>query len=320
MPVTSHGYTFLLPRRPDTVQLAATLGGCALAGLAVIAGFLVVRRRSHFAATVPLPRGLFPLAAGIVLLGLAVVEQQGTRRLGTGWLPRVSGLRELTAGGAVAAAALLGACCVLRALVMLGEAAVQPREPVLTEETVLAEEPAFTGETVRAGRAYAAEAGLTAGQWLGSFLLLSALIAGVLAYVERDGFTASSQSLAAWEAVCAGGGLAGALLFASVILARHRREARRARVRLPRWLTLRATAALLAAIAVGEYWIFASNANGRLNTAEAVHPAWEGLYWVVVGAQFAAMLMGAACLGRWILAGWRAVEKASPDSANGGAG
>jgi hypothetical protein len=358
-PVTWHGTTVLGTGRPDAVQLAATLGGWAIAGLAVIAGFHVVRRRRHFAAQVPLPRGLFPLAAGIVLLGLAVVEDQGARRFGTEWLPRVSGLYELTTGGAVAAAALLGACCVLCALAVLAEAAVQPREPVVAglgamasgppvageavlDEAVFTDETVFTEETVFAGRAgltgsaprqapvafgpagspdrgrlvrtcaYAAEAGLTAGQWLGSFLLLSALIAGVLLYVEEDGFIVASRTLAPWEAACAGCGLAGALLFALVVFARQRREARRVRVPLPRWLTLPATAALLVVIAVAEYWIIASNANGRLATAEVGRPAWEGLYWVVVGAQFAAMLMGAGCLGRWIRVGWRADGRGAP--------
>ncbi|TVZ00378.1 hypothetical protein EAS64_37730 [Trebonia kvetii] len=55
-------------------------------------------------------------------------------------------------------------------------------------------------------------------------------------------------------------------------------------------------------------------AGGGLAGALDRHPAWQCLYWVVVGVQFAAMLMGAACVGRWILAGWRAAEKASPDS------
>jgi hypothetical protein len=174
------------------------------------------------------------------------------------------------------------------------------------------------GSAVRArlvrASAYAAEASLQAGQWLGSFLLLSALIAGVLLFVElQGGGWFESRYLPVWEAACAGCGLAGALLFALVIRTRHRRQARRAGIALPRWLTLRATAALLVVIAVTEYWIIASNANGRLSGAVAPHPAWQCLYWVAIGAQFAAMLMGAACAVRWMQAGWRVAERASPD-------
>ncbi len=169
--------------------------------------------------------------------------------------------------------------------------------------------------------AYAVEASLKAGQWLGSFVLIAALIAGVLLYVEGDqgGGGFEWRYLPVWEAGCAGCGLAGALLFTLVIRAGHRRQASRARVALPRWLTLRATAALLVVIAVTEYWIIAGNANGRLSGALDPYPAWQCLYWVVIGVQFAAMLMGAACVGRWILAGWRAAEKA-PVSTNRAAG
>jgi hypothetical protein len=319
-PVTSHGATFLLPGRPDAVQPAAVLGGDVLAGLAVIAGFLVVRRRGRFgAALVPLPRGLFPLAAGIALLGLAVVVDHREHSHGFGWLPHVSGIYELTSGGGVAAAALLGACCVLRALVTLAEAALPPRQPAVAGRPsaglFVPARPRARDRRIPVS-AYAVEAGLQAGQWLGSFLLIAALIAGVLLYVEEDqgGGWFQWRYLPVWEAGCAGCGLAGALLFALVIRTGHRHQESRARVTLPRWLTLRATAALLVVIAVTEYRIVADNANGRLSGALAWHPAWQCLYWVVVGVQFAAMLMGVACVGRWILAGWRAAEKASLDT------
>ena len=42
--VTWHGNNFLLRGKPEPVQFAAILGGCAAAGLVVVAGFLVVRR------------------------------------------------------------------------------------------------------------------------------------------------------------------------------------------------------------------------------------------------------------------------------------
>jgi hypothetical protein len=219
----------------------------------------------------------------------------------------------------VAAAALLGACCVLRALVTLAEAALPPRQPAVAGRPsaglFVPARPRARDRRIPVS-AYAVEAGLQAGQWLGSFLLIAALIAGVLLYVEEDqgGGWFQWRYLPVWEAGCAGCGLAGALLFALVIRTGHRHQESRARVTLPRWLTLRATAALLVVIAVTEYRIVADNANGRLSGALAWHPAWQCLYWVVVGVQFAAMLMGVACVGRWILAGWRAAEKASLDT------
>ena len=188
--VTWHGNNFLLRGKPEPVQFAAILGGCAAAGLVVVAGFLVVRRgRRASAAPVPLARGLFPLAAGIALLGFAIAQAQAEHSHGYGWLPRVSGLYELTSG-AMAAAALLGICCVLGALVSLAEAARQLREPAI----------AVFGARRRPTpvSAYAAEAALKAGQWLGSLLLLSALIAGVLLYAENQDIISARRYLPAW--------------------------------------------------------------------------------------------------------------------------
>jgi hypothetical protein len=302
---------------PDPAQLAGTLGGCALAGLMVLGGFLVARRRLHhsFAALAPLPSGLFPLAAGIAFLVLAIAQVEHPLDIyGMEWLP-VQGVFELI-GGSQEATALLGVCCVLRALVLLARARVEPGPPLIAgpgtglsgtapaDKTLLAGEGARAaltdfgpaGAAVRARRVpvsgYVAEAALDAGQWLGSYLLLAAIVSGVLLYTEGRAALSQGSSLPWWEALCAGCGLAGALLFAGVQFLRRRgRRGGGALVRVPRWLSLPVGAVWPVVVAVAEYQVFSSNAMGSLDIAELSRPGLQGIYWLVLGVQFAAVLM-----------------------------
>lgn len=344
VPATLHdGRTLFNPQgTADPAQLAATLGGCALAGLLVLAGSLAVRRRwrRSVAALAPLPPGLFPLAAGIALLVLATAVERapGYRWV---WLPRVQGIFELIVGSREATA-LLGVCCVLGALVSLAAAAVRPRPPVpvrpgagpgwaRADKTLLAGEArgaavaAFgPARPVRARRipvsAYAAQGAQDAGQWLGSYLLLAALIGGVLLYAERYDLSGARDNLARWEAVCAGCGLAGSLLFAGVqVLRRRRGWTGGAPLRLPRWLSLPVITVWLLLVAVAEYRIFSGNVMGNLDATEQARPAMRGIYWLVLGAQFAAVLIalgsvvrGVAFLVRWLRAGQSAAAQGYP--------
>jgi hypothetical protein len=309
---------------PDPAQLAGTLGGCALAGLMVLAGFLVARRRLHhsFAALAPLPSGLFPLAAGIAFLVLAIAQvEHPLDSYAMEWLP-VQGVFELI-GGSQEATELLGVCCVLRALALLAQAGVQPRPPVVAGlvtgfsgtapagKTLLAGEGARAaltgvgpaGAAVRARQVpvsgYVAEAALDAGQWLGSYLLLAALVSGVLLYTEGRAALSQGSSLPWWEALCAGCGLAGALLFTGIQFLRRRgRRGGGALVRVPRWLSLPVGAVWPMIVAVVEYRVFSSNAMGSLDIAEVSRPGLQGIYWLVLGVQFAAVLMALGNVAR----------------------
>jgi hypothetical protein len=347
VPATLHdGRTFFDAQgTADPAQLAATLGGCALAGLLVLAGSLAVRRRwrRSVVALAPLPPGLFPLAAGIALLVLATAVERAPSYEWV-WLPRVQGIFELLVGSREATA-LLGVCCVLGALVSLAAAAVRPRHPVAPgpdtgpREAVRADKTLLAGEARRAAAAaafglarpargrripvsgYAAQGALDAGQWLGSYLLLAALISGVLEYAERyDLSGVGDGNLARWEALFAGCGLAGSLLFAGVQFLRRRRGWTASEpARLPRWLSLPVSTVWLVLVAVVEYRIFSANVMGNLQAAELTRPGTQGIYWLVLGAQVAAVLMavgsvvrGLAFLVRWLQAQLPAAAQGNP--------
>jgi hypothetical protein len=294
---TAHGPVASVEVRPDPLELTASIGGCALAGLFVLGAFAVVWRRS-LTAVVPLPRGLFPLAAAIALFVFAIYDM--TDPLGVvppGALP-VMGMYQLVSG-LPDAAAVLGCCCVLQGLVSLarGETWAGPRAyragsaPAGPRRSQLA-----------AVSALAAQGGLRAGQLLGSYLLLSALAGGIM--VSLFVWPVWPVPAHGWFlAIPAAGGVAGALLFAGFLRARRRRQRSGiAPVRAPGWLSALATVAGLAVLAVAEY-LFFRYVTPHLPT---YGPTGQGVFWLVIGSQFAASLMGAgwavqalASLVRW---------------------
>ena len=279
----------------------ATLAGCALAGLLVLAVFLFVRRRDRQfgAALIPLPRGLFPLAAAAGLLALAMAELQDRVPQGLAWLPPVAGSVELF-DGSTDAAALLGIGCVLWALAVLADPGVQAR-PVPLRLAV---------------SGYAAQACLTTGQLLGSWVLVSALTGGLWFYVAAVGYGGSVPDLAGQAALVVGCALAGALLFAGCRIARRRRDRYRpVPARLGPGLSLLLAVAGLAVLAVAEYLFFAGDVAGRLRVP-------RGVAYLILGSQWAVVLMGSvralrtvAALARWLAAA-RGGEHPPPEGAD----
>jgi hypothetical protein len=102
-PITSAGFPFGLA--------ALLLAVCALAGLAALAGYLIIRRRRHSSAraasAVPLPGFFFP-AAGVGMALLALAERKAAARAPLYTLP---GGHEFIAMGAPAAAILTAVAC-----------------------------------------------------------------------------------------------------------------------------------------------------------------------------------------------------------------
>ena len=102
-PITSAGFPF----GPAALLLVV----CALAGLAVLAGYLVIRQRRHSragaASALPLPGFFFP-AAGVGMALLALAERKAAARAPLYTLP---GGHEFIAMGAPAAAILTAVAC-----------------------------------------------------------------------------------------------------------------------------------------------------------------------------------------------------------------
>jgi hypothetical protein len=315
---------FMVSARPDPGQLAAVIGGCALAGLLLLAGFLAARRRrGSGAGPVQLPRAVFLLAAGTGLLALATAEDRGTANDALGWLTRVTGAYELLEG-TLYAAVVLGAGCALGALVSfsLARTGVRQREPAVAGHSTglaaavpLAAGAAsgHAGRSARAGRtpvhALTAAAGRTAWSLLACYLLLSALLGGVLLYLDAG---APPGLLSIWSggivlyvngqtpaaplsdpgpvaASFGGCALAGLLLLAGFLIARHRRlRSGLAPASLPRGLSLLVAATGLTLLGLAEYWFFRGDVLGQLHVA-------DGIACLVLGSQWAAVLMGAGC-------------------------
>jgi hypothetical protein len=241
---------------------AAETFGCALVGLPLLAGFLIVRRgRRSTLAPVRLPPGLFALAAAFALLVLGIAEAQGAGSYGLGSQPTVYG------------ALVTGIGCGLWALKSLNGSRSPRREPA-------------AGGVARPARRYAAAIGLSALLLLGGYVLLSVLLSGLIGYVDNS---RSLSSLAGFEgfAVLVGClALAGVVLLAAfTIVGRWRRRSGAAPATLPRWLSLLVSAAALAALGIAEYQFLTGGLTGRLDRSGAVHD-------LILGSQWAAVAMG----------------------------
>ena len=280
--------------RPTTVlefvgthpgQAAAVFGGCALAGVLLVAGFLVVGRRGRRSglALVRLPRGLVPLVAAFALVVFGMIENQVMRGTGVGWLPRVTGVYELATGSGYAAV-LTGIGCALWALAYVGgdpagaKGARRDRRPTAT--------------------AYAVGAATKAGQLVGGYLLLSSLTGGLVLLETVVGTPLTEP----WPVAAAFGGcvLAGALLITVSATVRERcRRSGLAPARLSRGLSLLVSAIALAALALAEYKFYGGDVMGTLGA-----PA--GIAALILGSQWAAALMGASWALRTLaaLVGW----------------
>jgi hypothetical protein len=295
---------FTLTGAPHLAQAVAVFGGCALAGGLLVAGLLFVRPRSRRSglALLRLPRGLVPLAAAIGLIALGVAGYQLLSDFELGWLPRLTGSYELVEGG-TCAAVLTGVGCAMWALA-----------------NVLSD-PAEARPAGRAGRppasAYIAEVSLKAGQLLGGYLLLSALLGGLLLFVD---VASSPLTIAApGEVAAAFGGcvLAGVVLIAGfAIPRRRRRQSDSAPARPPRGVFLLASVIALLALAFAEYKFFAGDVMGTLHEP-------DGISDLILGSQWAAVLLGAGWalrtlvfLVRWAASGGRGTRKATPPGNN----
>jgi HAAS domain-containing protein len=291
---------FALIGTPHLWQAAAIFGGCVLAGALLVAGFLLVERRGRRSglALVRLPRGLFPLVAAIVLVAFGVFEFQIQRSYELGWLPGMTGSYELIEGSSFAAE-LTGVACALWAL------AVVIGDPAGVEGARRGRRPLAS--------AYAAEAGLKAGQLLGGYLLLSALIGGLLLYLDIVESPIPMPDPGQLTAALAGCVLTGVLLVAGFGAVRQRRlRSGLAPVRLPRGLSLLASAIVLLVLALAEYKYFAGDVTGTLRES-------EGIVLLILGSQWAAVLLGVGwvlrtviSLVRWALSSWRAPGEAAP--------
>jgi hypothetical protein len=332
---------FMDTGRPDPGQLAAVLGGCALAGLLLLAGFLAARRRrGSGAGPVPLPRAVFLLAAASALLAFAAVEDRGTANYALAWLTRVTGAYELFEG-TLDAAVVLGVGCALGALVSfsLAQTGARLREPAVAGHStgLAAAVPlaasAASGPPRRSARArrtqvhaLAVAAGFTAWSLLACYLLLSALLGGVLLYLDAgmspgllsilsggillyvNGQTPPAALLDPGPVAASFGGcvLAGLLLLAGYLIVRRRRlKSGLALVRLPRGLSLLGAATGLTLLGPAEYSFFRGDVVGQLHVA-------DGIACLILGSQWAAVLMGGGCalravaiLVRWTVAGSR---------------
>jgi hypothetical protein len=266
-------------------QAAAVFGGCALAGVLLVAGFLVVGRRGRRSglALVRLPRGFVPLVAAFALVVFGMIENQVMRGTEVGWLTRVTGAYELATGSGYAAV-LTGIGCAVWALAYVGG------DPVEAEGARRDRRPPAT--------AYAVGAATKAGQLVGGYLLLSSLMGGLALYVTIGG----TRLAEAWPVAAAFGGcvLAGALLITvSVTVRERRRRSGLAPARLSRGLSLLVPALALAALALAEYKFYGGDVMGTLRVP-------EGIADLILGSQWAAVLMGASWALRTLvsLVGW----------------
>lgn len=286
--VSWHGrkITEFAPSKVDTGQVAACFGGCVLFGALVLAGFLIIRRHGYLSglAQVRLPRGLFPLAAAVVLIVFGSFYPTVGQ---LGWLPNVSGIYEI-ASGSQEAALLLGVSCVIWLLVGLTS------DPAGSAGHRAARRPSAS--------ASAAAAGLAACQLLGGYLLVSALVSGILVYVddipERSGMGQAT-------AIVCGCAVAGVLLVAGPLLVRRRR---RVPVRLPPLLSLLASAIALLSLGVAEYELFVHDIVGGLMATN-----WP-VANVLLGSQLAAAFVGVAWVLRAVVfvAQWALTSRRSP--------
>jgi len=313
---------------PFPVQVTAIFGGSVLTAVILLAGYLIVRRHHRRSGQVParLPRGLFPLAAATGLLTFWIFESRGA--LGF-WLGRVgvTGAREL-AFGTEGAAILLGVGCLMWGLASLtGTDGRGRKSPAVAAagggrtETVRPA-PATAADPSRPsapGRrrplpGYAAAIGMKAWPLLGSYLLLAALLGGIVLYVDASEYFGTMPGQWPAAALAGGGALAGALLVTGfLIVTRRRQRSGLAPATLPRGLSLLLSAIGLLALSVAEYWFFAGDVNGTLRLPEGIEDLVLASQWAVVLVGVGCALLTLASLIRWTADGWRG---APPDSAD----
>jgi hypothetical protein len=328
-PQGNHPVTELIrTETPYAAPVTAIFGGCVLAGVLLVAGFLLVRRchRRSGRVLAPLPRGLFPMAAAMGLLAFWIFESRGA--LGF-WLGRVgvAGAREL-AFGSEAAAILLGVGCLMWGLASLTgtDGRVRKSPAVTAAGRGRTEAPRPAGATAadlgrpsvpgrrRPVPGYAAAIGMKAWALLGSYLLLAALLGGIFLYVDGSGESGTMPGQ--WPAAVLAGGcaLAGALLVAGfLIVTRRRQRSGLAAATLPRGLSLLISVLGLLALAVAEYWFFVGDVNGALRIPVGIDDLVLASQWAVwlVGVGWA--LLTLASLVRWTVDGRRGVP---PDHAD----
>jgi hypothetical protein len=289
---------YVLDGSPHPGQVAATIGGCVLAGVLLLAGFLIVRRRRRRSglASARLPRGPFALAAAFALLALGIAEDQSVVSYGLGQLPAVSGTYEL-AVGSLYAAVLMGIGCGLWAMNALTGKGNRRREPALDEGT-----SARTAPEWRSG--YAAAIGLSALRLLGGYVLLSMMMAGLVVYLNIRTSGPPPPYFGVLSALVGGGALAGLVVFAAFAAP-------------PRGLVLLIAAVALPGLGVAEYLFFFGDVLVRLHRPEKVAD-------LLIGSQWAAVLMWAcwalralASLLNWAVTSRRASgRQAPPEGAN----
>jgi hypothetical protein len=313
---------------PFPVQVTAIFGGSVLAAVILFAGYLIVRRHRRRSGQVlaGLPRGLFPLAAAIGLLTFWIFESRGA--LGF-WLGRVgvTGAREL-AFGTEGAAILLGVGCLMWGLASLtGTDGRVRKAPAVAAagggrtEAVRSAAAAGPSRPSAAGRrrrrpGYAAAIGLKAWPLLGSYLLLAALLGGIVLYVDASEYFGTMPGQ--WPAAALAGGcaLAGALLVAGfLIVTRRRQRSGLAPATLPRGPSLLISAIGLLALAVAEYWFFVGDVNGTLRLPEGIEDLVLASQWAVVLVGVGCALLTLASLVRWTVDGRRGVPPDSTDLA-----
>ena len=338
---------FILIGTPYSVQVTAIFGGCVLAGVLLLVGFAIVRRQRRRAGRVlvPLPRGLFPLVAAIGLLAFWIA---GSRSASGYWLNEtgLTGAHEL-ALGSEGAAVLIGVGCAVWALASLARAGApvaayrrreaagagpsggsvpaeaggaQRTKPGHMERLISAPARLVPGDTEgpiavprRPAPGYAAAIGMKAGPLLGSYLLLAALLGGILAYLDATTSHDPWPDLGQVVALAVGCALAGALLVAGfVTVTRRRQRAGLALPALPRGLSLLISVAGLLALAVVEYWFFVGDVDGTLRAS-------DGIADLLLGSQWAAVLMGTgfalrtvATLVRWAVDSRRGTRRGTP--------
>jgi hypothetical protein len=312
--LTSHGHSmapavavggfgrrtiYVLDGSPHPGQVAATIGGCVLAGALLLAGFLIVRRhrRRSGLASARLPRGVFGLAAAFVLLALGIAENQNVGNYGVGSLPAVTGTYELVTGS-LYTAMLMGVGCGLWALNSLTGRGNRRREPAVGRDTSGRTQPRARRSRV------AASIGMTALQLLGGYVLLSAMTGGLLAYLDVMSSRPSPPDFGLLSALIGGCGLAGMVLLAAFAIVGRRRRSRAVPATPPRGLALLISAAALLALGIAEYRFFGSDVMGRLHIP-------NGAADLLLGSQWAAVLMGVgwalrtlASLVNWAVTSW----------------
>ena len=175
---------------------------------------------------------------------------------------------------------LLGIGCGLWAMNDLTGKRNRRREPALDGGT--------SGRTAPEWRSsHAAAIGLSALRLLGGYVLLSAMMAGLVVYLNIRTSGPPPPYFGVLSALVGGGAQAGMVVFAAFATARRRRRrVAHAHARLPRGFVLLISAVALPGLGVAEYLFFFGDVMVRLHLTEKVAD-------LLIGSQWAAVLMGA---------------------------